>query len=89
MTTKTYTTSYGKRKITLKRGIAEYFNEDCPPIEDENGNRIFSNFINGVFVDPDFDKKIVHRFVKSSYNLFCKKYNYPIKSLQWIEDILN
>jgi len=65
------------RPLTLKRGSAEWFNEDCPPIETKDGDRIFSNFINGVYISDDALRPALYRFIKASHDLFCKKDNYP------------
>ena len=74
------------RIITLKRGIAEWFNEDCPVIEDMNGNRVFSNFIDGTYYDERLRKKL-YRFIKSSYHLACVKYKWDEHKLKWLEEM--
>ena len=74
------------RKITLKRGIAEWFNEDCLPIEGIDGNRVFSNFINGTYYDESTKKKL-YKFIKSSYHLACVKYKWNEHELKWLEEM--
>lgn len=74
------------RVITLKRGIAEWFNEDCPVIEDMDGYRVFSNFINETYYDESIKKKL-YRFIKSSYHLACVKYKWDEHELKWLEKI--
>lgn len=76
------------RKITLKRGIAEWFNEDCPVIEYEDGERLFSNFIDGVYVADEKMKPILYKFIKRSYEMACKKYNWDMHELKWLEDMV-
>lgn len=72
------------RKLTLKRGSAEWFNEDCPPIEAESGNRIFSSFISETHVDENL-RLPIYRFIRASHKLFCKKYGYEMSTLSWLE----
>ena len=70
--------------MTLKRGMAEWFNEDCPPIEDADGNRIFSSFINGTYAEEKYRFEL-YRFITASYSLACKKYGWEQKTLSWLE----
>lgn len=84
MATRYYFTN--ERKITLKRGIAEWFNEDCPVIEDENGYRVFSNFINGVFAEEELRPQL-YKFIKSSYRMACIKYKWEENQLEWLEEL--
>jgi hypothetical protein len=70
-----YTTN--GRTITLKRGIAEYFNEDCPDIYNEAGYRVFHSDINGIYFDSSIQKQL-YKFIKRSYELACKKYNWEM-----------
>ena len=75
------------RKITLKRGIAEWFNEDCPDIYDNDNDRIFHTDISQTYISEEKYRNMLYKFIKSSYNLFCKKYHYNPKTLNWIEKL--
>lgn len=74
------------RKFTMKRGIAEWFNEDCPDIYDDKGNRIFHTDISQTNVQKGMEEPI-YSFIKSSHDLFCRKYNYENTLPDWIKKI--
>lgn len=75
-----------ERYFTMKRGTAEYFNEDCPDIYDNKYNRIFHTDINNVYVEEGYEK-IVYKFILNSYKLYCKKYKEEFHELAWLKKI--
>jgi len=75
------------RKLTLLRGSAEWFNEDCPDIYDSDGNLVFHSDITSVYILNKEIKKTLYLFIKRSHDLFAKKYNFSTKTPQWIEKI--
>ncbi len=79
-----YTTN--GRTITLKRGIAEWFNEDCPDIYDKDGNRVFHTDISQTYTDEKI-KPVLYKFIKSSHDLFCVKYKYEKTLPFWINEL--
>ena len=81
--------STNDREITLKRGIAEWINEDCPEIRaiDEDGYkyRVFSTFFDGTYIDQ-YEKDLIINFIEKSNILYCKKYKQQIEPLYFLEE---
>jgi len=72
---------YHSGKLSLKRPSAKWFNYDCPEIYAPDGTLVLKGGFYGYEWDESesfISRADLAKFARSSYEAFCKKYNYEI-----------
>ncbi len=69
---------YPIRTISLKHGVAEWVNQDCPRVLDENG-RVVIDFDYGarsIYPLDEQEEALILEFIRKSDIAFCNKYKH-------------